>query len=268
MAKKDNFDFETESKVKLNLNFDFLKNLTKQQKGVILAAVIGVLVIVAVVVTILLLNPNSQSPNGGNNIPGSNNNNTPGTENDGGTSGEGTTEVPDVITDFYISSKPNQTLYYMGDEQDWTGLTVYFKSEQTGSVYVSYSDDPESFIITGFDSSTPSDELVITVKFREFTDTFTVTVLEKDIAKASLVGITVDPLPQTTYKVGESFKHTGGYIVAEYSDGTFETIKLRMKHVSGYGAIANTPGEHEITISYSDDHGGYAETKITITIVE
>lgn len=257
MAKKDNFDFDTDSKAKFSFDFGFLKNLTKKQKELILMIAIAVVLVVAIVivgVVVLTGNNNGGSGNGGN---------LEKDDEDGGN-----TEVPNEVVEFYLSSAPNKTLYYVGDSEDYTGLVVCVKESGGDENLVSYESDPDAFTFSGFDSSKPAEEQVITVECRGFTDTFTIKIIENDIAHATLIGITVDPLPQTTYKVGESFKHTGGYIVAEYSDGTFETIKLRMKHVSGYGAIANTPGEHEITISYSDDHGGYAETTITITITE
>ena len=260
MAKKDDFDFDAESGGKFKFDLSFLANLTKQQKGIILIAAVALVLVIAIVVTVVLIGTNS-----GNDTPVD-----PGTS-DGDTMGgdeDGNTEVPEDIVNFYISSEPTKTLYTVGDLFDCAGLTVYLKSEETGSMYVSYDDDPDAFIITGFDSSAPVEEQVITVECRGFTDTFTVTIVAKETSKASLVSITVDPLPKTEYKVGESFSHTGGYIVAEYSDGTTETIKLRMKHVTGFGAISNTPGEHQVKVEYSDDHGGYAYTYITITITE
>lgn len=257
MAKKDNFDFETESKSKLNLNFDFLKNLTKQQKGIILAAVVAVVVIIAIVIILAFVGANSGNSGEGN-----------GSENSGNENGGNPNEMPEEITKFYISALPSKTEFTVGDPIDFSGLTVYVKSSEDESLYISYDDDPDAFTITGFDSSAPAEEQVITVECRGFTDTFTIKILEKDIGAARLVGITIDPLPQTIYKVGESFNTTGGYIVCEYSDGTYKTEEITMKNIFGFGAIAYTPGEHQIKIKYSDENGGYAETTITITITE
>ena len=256
MAKKDNdnFDFETEGKAKVSFDLSFLKNLTKEQKGIILAAVATVLVVAIIVVCIAL---------GANNNDNSNNNDGTG---EGETVNDGT--VPDEIIKFYISSAPTKTLYYVGDNLDCTGLSVYVKSEELGSMYINYDADPDAFTITGFDSSAPAEEQVITVECQGFTDTFTIKILANEVGQASLKGITIDPLPVTTYKVGDSFDTTGGYIVAEYSDGTFVTVELTMKHIFGFGAVAGTPGEHQIKVKYADDHGGYAETYITITITE
>lgn len=262
MAKKDNFDFETESKPKSGISFDFLKNLTQKQKGIIIAAVVGIVLVIAIVVTIILIGANNNnSGNGGNEA---NVNNPGNSENDD----ENNNEMPEEITKFYISALPSKTEFTVGDPIDFSGLTVYVKSAEDESLYISYDDDPDAFIITGFDSSAPAEEQVITVECRGFTDTFTIKILEKDTGTARLVGITIDPLPQTTYKVGESFNTTGGYIVCEYSDGTFKTEAITMKNIFGFGAIAYTPGEHQIKIKYSDDKGGYAETYITVIIVE
>ena len=256
MAKKDNdnFDFETESEGKGKFDLaGFFSNLTKQQKGIILAVVAAVIVVAIVIVGIVL---------------GAGNNNAGNTEDtgDGENINDGT--VPEEITNFYISSAPTKTLYYVGDNLDCAGLAVYVKSEELGSMYINYDADPDAFTITGFDSSVATEEQVITVECQGFTDTFTIKILANEVGQASLKGITIDPLPVTTYKVGDSFDTTGGYIVAEYSDGTFVTVELTMKHIFGFGKVAGTPGEHQIKVKYADDHGGYAETYITITITE
>lgn len=262
MAKKDNFDFETESKPKSGISFDFLKNLTQKQKGIILAAVVGIVLVIAIVVTIVLVGANNN--NGGNGGNEGNVNNPGNSENNN----ENNNEMPEEITNFYISSLPSKTEYIVDDPANYSGLAVYVKSAEGQSMFISYDDDPDAFTITGFDSSAPAEEQVITVECRGFTDTFTIKIVDKDTGTARLVGITVDPLPQTTYKVGESFNTTGGYIVCEYSDGTYKSEAITMKNVFGFGAIAYTPGKHQIKIKYSDDKGGYAETYITVTIEE
>ena len=258
MAKKDDFDFDAESGGKFKFDLSFLANLTKQQKGIILIAAVALVLVIAIVVTVVLIGANSKDD-----IPEDLDTNEGEHIGDGGNN-----EVPDEISQFYISSNPTKTSYYVGDNADYSGLTVYFKSESTGSVFLGYDEDPDAFTITGFDSSAPVEEQVITVECRGYTDTFTVTILEKETAKATLIGITVDPLPRTTYPVGYSFETTGAYIVCEYSDGTTESVPLTMKHISGFGAIAYTPGEHQIKVKYADDNGGYAETYITVTITE
>ena len=263
MAKRDDFDFDAESGGKFKLDLSFLANLTKQQKGIILIAAVAVVLVIAIVVTVVLVGANSGN-GGGNDTPDDSSTSGDGTPGDG----DGEAVLPEDIIEFYISAEPTKKIYYIGDTADYSGLTVYVRSETLGSVSISYDDAPDSFTFTGFDSSRANEALVITVEYAGSVADFTVQILDHSEARATLVGITVNPLPKTTYKVGKQFNPTGGVIVAEYSDGTIQTIDLTLAKVPGVGAIAYTPGEHQVRVVYSDDHGGYAETYITVTITE
>lgn len=263
MAKKDNdnFDFETEGKAKGGLNLDFLKNLTKQQKGIILIAAVAIVLVIAIVVVCAIVGANGGfSSNGDINGGGGDNSTTDG-------DGNIHDEVPDAIVEFYISSPPVRNLYNVGDEANYSGLTFFIRDTDRNIINISYDDDPDAFNITGFDSSVPVESQTITVECRGYTDTFTVKIEEPTPVKPTLVGITIDPMPQTIYGKGESLNLSGSYIVVEYSDGTTESIKLRMKHISGFDPDLAV-GDHVLTVKYHDENGGYAETSFTITVTE
>ena len=184
MAKKDNdnFDFETEGKAKASLDLSFLKNLTKKQKGIILGAVIGIVLVIAIVVTCVLISANDSGNNSGNNAGNSNDNNN-------GTS------IPEEISTLDISAVPKKIVYRVGDDPDYSGLSVYFKSEELPSGYIYYDLNPEEFTITGFDSTEPIEEQVITVECKGFTDTFTVKIEPALSVGVTLAGITMKALP-------------------------------------------------------------------------
>ncbi len=253
MAKKDNFDFETESK--FNLNLKFLDNLTKQQKGIILIAAVAIVLVIAIIVTIVVVGSNKENSN----------------EPNGGEVTGGDDETNDVvqgeITSFYISSLPFDTSYYLNEEANYEGLSIFVRSSEGGGIYVDYVDRPEDFTITGFNSSVVNESLTITVEFGGGVDTFTVEVVETPKVPAVLESIYIDPMPQTTYTLEDAFVFNNARIVAVYSDGTTKSEYLLMSHIDGFGAI-DTLGEHEIKICYFDENGGYAETTLTITIVE
>ncbi|MBQ7326503.1 MAG: bacterial Ig-like domain-containing protein [Clostridia bacterium] len=257
MAKKDNdnFDFETEAEGKGKLDIaQFFKNLTKKQKGIILATVVGVLVVIAIVVTCVLVgtgNNNNNGDNGGNINNGENNN-----------------EIPDEVADFYISSSPTKTVYYVGDVADYSGLIVYIDGKGDEDMTIVYNVNPELFTITGFDSSAPVEEQIITVDVGGHTATFTVEIKAIDTTNPILQSITVVPPIKTTYAKGMPLDLAGSSIEAHYSNGETVTVTLKMSNISGYSAIARTPGEHEITVVYTDEFGGYAETTFTVTITE
>lgn len=252
MAKRDNenFDFETESEGKAKFDLaGFFKNLTKKQKGIILAAVAGIVLVVAIVITFVLIGANSGNGNtngGGNNISGIR---------------------PEEVTGISLVSAPTKNKYYVGDEPDYTGIVVAINSGR-GTERRYYDTNPELFSFSGFDSSEVKEELVITVKVYEYTTTFTVSIENAPVIGTTLIGITLKSLPtKTNYVLGDAFDPRGGVILAEYSDGTTEEIELKRNNVSGFSFI-ETAGEHTVVIKYFDDNGGYAETTLTLTFTE
>ena len=260
MAKKDdNFDFDTEGKAKVSFDLSFLKNLTKQQKGIILIAAVAVVLVIAIIVTVALVGANS----------GGNNTNDSGTSDGGETPGGEGANVSGEITEFFIASSPIKKVYYVGESADFSGLSIFIRSTLGGSAYVDYTEYPDEFTITGFDSSVVNESVTITVEYAGTTDTFTVKVIEMPTVPPTLVNIRLDPMPQTEYKVDDVFRFNGAMIVCEYSDGTTKTVKLKMSHLSGYSDAIGTPGEHEIKVIYFDEESsGYAETSFMITVTE
>ena len=261
MAKKDDFDFDAESGGKFKFDLSFLANLTKQQKGIILIAAVALVLVIAIVVTVVLIGANS-----GNDTPVDQGTSDGGTND--GDEGSGTPEVPDEVDKFYISSSVKKLVYYVGESPDYSGLVVYIDGLDDSDVSVSYDVNPELFTFSGFDSSTPVEEQVITVEVGGHTATFTVEIKAVDNTNPILESITVIPPTKTTYSVGMPLDLAGGFIEAHYSNGETVTVTLKMKYVSGYSSIARIPGEHEIKVSYTDEFGGYAETTFTITITE
>lgn len=268
MAKKDteNFDFETESEGKWKFDIvGFFKNLTKQQKGIILAAVIGIVLIIALIITCILLIP---TENNDDNIGNNGGNISDGDDNHDDDNGEVDLEADP--TQIYVATKPNKITYYVGETPNYSGLSIGVMGESTSGFKLEYDEYAEHFTITGFDSSAPVAEQVITVTYKEYTTTFTIEVKEKPVG-VYLVGISVNPLPtKTVYQKGEALDYSGGRIVCEYSDGSTKVIKFVESgvQITGFGAVSGIPGDHEITVDYFDDNGGHATTTFTITITE
>lgn len=253
MAKKeDNFDFETEGKAK-GFDLSFLKDLTKQQKGIILIAAVAIVLVIAIVITCVIIGANGGF--GGN----SNNNSTGGATSDG--------LKPEEVTGISIATAPNKVEYFVGDAPDYTGLSVTLSSGR-GSERRYYDYNPEVFTITGFDSSEVNEALEVTVEVNGYKTSFTVKIQPVPEVGVTLVGITLKSLPtKTNYVLGDVFDPRGGVILAEYSDGTTVEVELQRNNVSGFSYI-ETPGEHTLIIKYFDDNGGYAETTLTITVTE
>ena len=270
MAKKDNdnFDFETESEGKGKFDLaGFFKNLTKKQRGIILAAVVGVILVVAIVITcIALTTSNGNTNENGNNItPGVN-----GSEDNNSNEEENGVTVPEQITEFYISSIPNKKVYYVGDSADYSGLTVQVRGVDGVSRTINYSDDMNSFVITGFDSSSPANNQTITVECRGYTDTFSITIKEVPLVKPTLVSIRLDPAPRDTAKAGVALSVKDAKIVCVYSDGSEKSVKLAHSHLYGYeNELMNAEVGDVITVYVRYTEDGYvAETSYTVTVIE
>lgn len=270
MMAKDNFDFDTEGKGKLNLDFAFLKNLTQKQKETILMIAIAVVaVIVIVVIGVIVLTGGNGGNNGGNNTGNVGGGTSNGDSTENGDSSDGGSEMPAEILEFHIASAPTKTTYYVGDEIDYEGLFFYYRNSDDRSEHIYYADDPDAFTITGFDSSVPVENQVITVSYGKFSDTFTVNILEVPVVPPTLERIYIDPMPKTEYSVGDIFLARGAKIVLEFSNGMKETRPLEISNLSGFGAAINTPGEHEIKVVFVDEEKGYyAETSFTIIVTE
>ena len=176
-----------------------------------------------------------------------------------------------IASEISIVTPPNKTVYFVGDTPNYAGLKVGVARLGDVGMTLSYEESYNELTITGFDSSAPVKEQVITVQYKGFTATFTVEIKElPPVQSATLTGIRVDPLPdKLVYKLGESPDYTGAKLLCEYSDGSIKELTLYDYgvKVSGFGPI-NAPGEYDITVEYFDDKGGYASTTFKITMTE
>lgn len=266
MAKKDGFNFDTGSK--FNLNLGSFKSLTKKQKETILIAVIGVVVLAFFVATVILISTVSGGNLGGNNNGGgSGGTGDSGVGDAGGDNGETT---DNTIISIVISSKPNKTNYYVGDMADYSGLSVYVERNGFDGVYVDYTDSPDDFGITGFDSSAPTDEQIITVEYKGFTESFAIKVLEIPLSKPTLTSIYLDPAPLDIAKANVSLDVWNAKIVCVYSDGSEKSVTLLHEHLYGYeNELINAQVGDVITVYVRYTEDGYiAETSYTVTVIE
>src|SRR5699024_179081 len=113
-----------------------------------------------------------------------------------------------------IRRAPTKTLYFIGDELDLAGM----------SVYAQYSDHSEVRLLadeydtSGFDSEREgAKEVEITHKGQSVT--LTVTVKEKEVE-----GIEVTEYPKTTYEIGEDFSSEGLVVSKVFDNGDEEEI--------------------------------------------
>lgn len=173
-----------------------------------------------------------------------------------------------AIKGIAISTVPKLE-YYVGDEFDPTGLQIQVVTEH--SYYSKFISYPHADItVSGFDSSVAVEKQPITVKYKEYTATFYVTIKEPPVAKPRLQAIEVYDFI-TTYTLSDWNTYgpnvRGGKITCIYSDGSVEGgVYLKASYIYGWKPL-DAPGTTEITVKYSDGITS-VETTVTITVTE
>ena len=165
------------------------------------------------------------------------------------------------IKNISVSSTPYDTQYYVGEELNTEGLSIQVIRNNKEFYFV----DASKCNITGFDSSKPVERQIITVSYKDFTCTFTVSIIDYPKAEPVLQSIYLETLPKTEYKVGESLDTTGGVLVREYQDGSSAKISLINSYV--YGFNTSTPGTYTLTVIYIEN-GLQAQTTYEIVVSE
>lgn len=160
-----------------------------------------------------------------------------------------------------VSKEPSKTLYYIGEKSYFNDIKIEVIKKNGNSLIIN-ADDCE---FTGFDSSKPVERQIITVSYKDFTCTFTVSIIDYPKAEPVLQNIYLEALPKTEYKVGESLDTTGGVLVREYQDGSSAKISLINSYV--YGFNTSTPGTYTLTVIYIEN-GLQAQTTYEIVVSE
>lgn len=234
--KEDSFEAFEEPKEKKKISFD-LKD--KKTRTIFIAVVVGVLVLAAAIAATIGIVSTIDKQN-----------NTP---------------VSMSMGDF-----PKLT-YYVGEEADYTGLSVAVTKRNNQVEYIQYSEaNASDFTFSGFDTSRPYDDQIIYVSYMGFGCSYHITVKEIPKADPVLTGISIETLPKTEYKVGEWIDTDGGMILKHYSDGTTaRTVMVNNYICDGWEeALAGGPGTYTITIRYKENGSSYYKATYEITITE
>lgn len=170
-----------------------------------------------------------------------------------------------VIEPFSLSvtQYPDKTTYYVNEIAVFDGL----KLSMTLTNGVSIAVDGSECEFSGFDSSKPVENQVITAKYKELQATFTITIKELlvDPPAGNYTGITFKTFPKTEYKVKEWLDPTGGVLFVNYDDGTTRELALDDDNVKIYGFTSDNPGTYTLTVKYVEA-GLYGETSYQITV--
>lgn len=170
----------------------------------------------------------------------------------------------------YVSEFPKLS-YYVGEDADFTGMTIAIVKKNGKADYVKYTKgNAADFIIKGFNSTRPYEDQVISVSYNNMSCQYHIAIKEMPEPVRELVGISIDTLPnKTEYKVGEWIDTEGGILLLEYSDGTTERTIMVNNYISdGWDEAREAgPGTYTITVKYKDrDTGIVKRTTYDITI--
>lgn len=166
------------------------------------------------------------------------------------------------ISHISIESMPDNVVYYVGEEADFSGLKLVCVLNNGKTTDIDLAD----CVITGFDTSKPYEYQKITIRYLDYFIFFNIVVNDNIKPIPKLTSITMDTLPKTEYRLGDRLDTKGGVICCYYNDGTSFRVSLLNSYVSGFRAIEE-PGVYELTVTY-EENGIIATTTYTITVTE
>lgn len=168
---------------------------------------------------------------------------------------------------FTVLSRPDKTTYFVGESPSWYGFEAKLTTDTGSTVTLG----PESCTFSGFNSSVPVENQVITVRYKQHTATFNIKIVAKsdnnqqNPADGQFNGMSFKTMPQTWYKVGDWLSVQGGVLLLRYDNGATKEVALNYDMVSGFTTAA--PGFYTLTVTYIED-GHRATLTYDITVTE
>ena len=160
-------------------------------------------------------------------------------------------EVKDYVKGIEIT-KPTKLVYNVGETIDLTNGKVK-EIMASGSATSPVAMTNSQVTITGFDTTTVGAK-TITVKYKGFTKTFSITVVDPT---SSMV---IKTLPdKLDYKYGEELDLTGGTIQITKTSGSTQILNITKQMISGYNP--KKLGSQVITVTYD---GKTAEFSVNV----
>ena len=160
-------------------------------------------------------------------------------------------EVKDYVKGIEIT-KPTKLVYNVGETIDLTNGKVK-EIMASGSATSPVAMTNSQVTITGFDTTTVGAK-TITVKYKGFTKTFSITVVDPT---SSMV---IKTLPdKLDYKYGEELDLTGGTIQITKTSGSTQVLNITKQMISGYNP--KKLGSQVITVTYD---GKTAEFSVNV----
>ena len=175
---------------------------------------------------------------------------------------------PTDIVSITMAGYPKRE-YYVGEEFDSTGAKIQVLTHDMK--YTRFVDHNQ-LTFSGFDSSVPADEQVITVTYKGFTTTFTVSIKAMPTDVPTVTGIEVFDFGTSITKSvwnenGPISLVRGSTLKLVYSDGTMsDPIYIDPTWVWGYQSVSAS-GNFDLTIKYNHE-GVVLEKTVTVTLTD
>lgn len=163
------------------------------------------------------------------------------------------------IKEIYVASLPEKTEYFLEEKLEIKGLKVCALQNNGKSLFL----NSEELEISGFDSTSITEKQIITIKYRDFTCTFNISITEPPQLVPTLIGIELVTLPKVVYKIGEKLDTDNGILKLNYSNGQSLLVMLINSYV--YGFTTDEIGVYTLTIRYTENNV-LQETTYTITV--
>ena len=167
------------------------------------------------------------------------------------------TVVEKSVTKIEVSANPTKTSYI----QNYNNLNL-----SGGKIKVTYDDKSTNTVdmtstditVTGFDKTKLGTQ-ILTITYKGFTTTFTVTVVEKSVSK---IEVTTKPTKTSYIQNYEDLNLAGGKITVTYDDTSTTTIDMTNANVTVTGFDNTTRGTKTLTVKYSGK-----TTTFTVSVV-
>lgn len=157
-----------------------------------------------------------------------------------------TVEVIAKVATLIAVNDDVKRIYVLDSEFDNKGtIKVYYEGGKSEEIALS----TQGVEVTGFDSTTTTDELEITVTYQDLTSTYTIRVVEE----LQVINLVVYGF-KTEYFYLEEFDYTQGGGIVTYEDGSTKAVVANELYADGIGGL--TPGKHTIFVYYQGVSAG------------
>lgn len=157
-----------------------------------------------------------------------------------------TVEVIAKVATLIAVNDDVKRIYVLDSEFDNKGtIKVYYEGGKSEEIALS----TQGVEVTGFDSTTTTDELEITVTYQDLTSTYTIRVVEE----LQVINLVVYGL-KTEYFYLEEFDYSQGSGIVTYEDGSTKAVVANELYADSIGGL--NPGKHTIFVYYQGVSAG------------